>query len=228
MTFSVSAKMTGLSAALDAAEKGVAQGSMRAMARAGDGLKEELRGQIRAAGMSERLAKTWQDKIYPTRTPSMTPAAYVWSKAPGIIDAYARGATIVAKAGRRFLAIPTDDAPRVRAGRAMTPKEVEARYGRRLVFISPSDKGFRTPSTRHRAVGYLVMRDLVVRKATGRWRSASQKELSGKTRNPRPVQMVIMFALVASVKVPKKLDLSGALNRAAATLPQLLTEEWSR
>ncbi|WCT73932.1 DUF6441 family protein [Sphingomonas naphthae] len=209
--------------------------AMKAMQQAEAGLKEELRDQVLAAGFSERFAKTWQGKVYPTNRPTMSPAAYVFSKAPSIIDAYARGVTIVARAGRRLLAIPTEDAPRKRSGgqdrqaRAMTPIEVEARYGQRLRPIwRASAQG---SQIRGRAVGYLVMDGLVKRDRTNSFRRASAAALAGKGRSKSPTkqpQSVVMFTLVASVKVPKKLDLQGALDRAAASLPQLLDAEWSR
>lgn len=178
--------------------------------------KAELRAQIVDAGLGERLAKTWTDKVYPRSGDSPEPAGYIQSRASEIIESYEKGSTIVATGGREFLAIPSADCPRHRQGNAFTPEEVEERFGRRLVFISANDSGFKTPSTRHStAIGYLVLKGLVVRKSTGRWRSASQRERTGSTRNPRPVQTVIMFTLVRSVKKPKLLDLSGPAQRWA-------------
>lgn len=228
----LTAKMTGLNEALKTAQVVAAMGAMKAMKQAGNGLKEELRDQMRGAGFSDRLAKAWQSADYPIdQHPTLQPAALVFSKTPGIVDAYARGVTIVARAGRRLLAIPTEDTPRKGSGgrqqqnRAMSPKEVEARYGRRLRFVpAKSAQGSRMSG---RAVAFLVMDDLVTRKESGKLRSASVREIAGTSRNKgRQVKWVIMFALVASVRIPKKLDLQGALNRAAATLPQLLSEEW--
>lgn len=223
----LAAKMTGLSQAIDAADIIARMGAMKAMTKGRDRLKERLRDQIVAAGFSERLAKTWQGTVYPKSGNSLNPAAYVWSKAPGIIDAYARGVTIVAKAGRRFLAIPTDATPRKRQGAALTPLEVERRYGKRLRFIpAKSSEGAKING---RAVGYLLLDGLVMRDRGVRHRNASSREqrLAG-TGKAKHVESVVMFALVASVKVPKKLDLQGALNETGAELPQLLAEEWGR
>lgn len=223
----LSARLTGLTAALKTQDVIARMGAMKAMSRAGGGLKQELRDQIIAAGFSEKLANTWQDRLYPTTGQSLSPAAYVFSKAPGIIDAYARGVTIVATGGRRLLAIPTDDTPLKRAGDALTPKEVESRYGRRLRLVpARSAQGSLIGG---RAVAYLVMDNLVPKKATGRFRGASAREQNGTSRNKgRLVRSVVMFTLVASVRVPKKLDLQGALDRAAASLPQLLAQEWGQ
>ena len=222
----ITAELSGLGEALKSAEIIARMGAMKAMSRAGDDLKEELRDQVRGAGLSERLAKTWQGKVYPEHGQSLSPAAYVWSKAPGIIDAYARGATIVATGGRRLLALPTPDVPRKRAGNALTPREVESRYNRRLRFVPA--KSAHGSLLGGRAVAYLLLDGLVAKKESGRLRNASARELAGTSRNKgRTVRSVVMFTLVASAKVPKKLDLQGALNRVAAELPQLLAEEWS-
>ena len=133
---------------------------------------------------------------------------------------------IYASGGRKRLAIPSDDCPRKRGGDALTPAEVEAKFGRRLIEISSSDRGFHTPSIRKGGNAYLVMRNLVVRKQTGRWRNASAKELAGKTRNPRPVQMVIMFTLVRNVRKPKSIDLSEPAALAEQRFPENLTNRW--
>lgn len=228
----MSAQVKGLGEALNIAKIKASMAAMKAMTRAETNMKEELRSQMIAGGFSDRMAKTWRGQVYPSSGTSLNPAALVYSKAPGIVDAYARGVTIVAKAGRRLLAIPTDDAPmkgsggRKQQNRAMTPLEVEARFGKRLRFVpATSAEGRRIG---HRAVGYLIMDGVVPRKSNGRLRNASARELAGRSRNKtRPVVSAVMFVLVASVKVPKKLDLQGPLDRAAASLPQLLAEEWS-
>lgn len=218
----VTATISGLDQAILEAKGNLAAAMVEAMTAAGTGLKEELRDQVEAAGMGPRLAKTWQLKIYPQGRDSLEPAASAFSKAPHVIDAFARGATIVPRSGRRFLAVPTEDCPRISSGRAMTPREVEQYFGRRLIAISPNDRGFHTPSRRRAGVVYLVMKKLVIRKATQRWRNASAKELAGKSRNPRPVQAVIMFVLVPQVKMRKSLDLNAAANYWAGQFASLL------
>jgi Family of unknown function (DUF6441) len=76
---------------------------------AGRGLKTELRRQVASAGLGQRLAKSWRDKHYPNR--KLDAASLVYSKAPQIIRAFNEGAVIQSKRGR-FLAIPTENAPR--------------------------------------------------------------------------------------------------------------------
>lgn len=221
------AEVSGLSAALKIEEIKASMAAMKGITRAGNALKEQLRDQVRAAGFSERLAKTWQGEIYPQGgKPSLHPAAYVYSKAPRIIDGYARGATIVATGGRRFLAIPTYDTPLERSGKALTPAKVEERFGRALRFVPA--RSAQGSAIGGKAVGYLILDGVVARKSTGRYRNASPRErrLEG-TGKARPVQSVVMFTLVRAVKLRKVFDLQATADAVAATVPQLIAESWS-
>ncbi len=198
-----------------------------------DEVTDAFRAQVRRAGLGERLPNAIRGVTYPRSRNALEPVGWIYAQpskdgrgAAGIIESYAAGAMIVPRAGKRWLAVPTDDCPRKRQGDAMTPDEVERRFGRQLQFISPNDKGFRTPSMRHRGVAYLVLKSLVIRKATGRWRNASERERAGQTRNPRPVQSVIMFTLVPNVKKPKSVDLSEPAALAEERFPANLTARW--
>lgn len=196
-------------------------------------VKEAFRDQVRRAGLGERLPNSIRAVTYPKSGNALEPTGWIYAQpskegrgAAGIIESYASGAFITPRAGKRWLAVPTDDCPRKRQGDAMTPEEVERHFGRDLLFINPNDRGFRTPSMRHRGVAYLVLKGLVVRKATGRWRNASERERAGRTRNPRPVQSVIMFTLVPNVKKPKSIDLSEPAAIAEARFPANLDARW--
>lgn len=197
-------------------------------------VKVAFRDQVRAAGLGDRLASAVRGVTYPQSRNALEPTGWVYAQpskdgrgAAAIIESYASGANIVARAGRRLLAIPTDDTPRKRQGNALAPAEVEAKFGRRLIFIDAKDKGFHTPSARKAGtIGYLVLKNLVIRKATGRWRNASPNERAGKTRNPRPLQAVIMFNLVRSVKKPKSVDLSAPAAIAEQRFEANLNDRW--
>jgi hypothetical protein len=76
---------------------------------AGRGLKTELRRQVASAGLGQRLANSWRDKHYPNQR--LDAASLVYTKAPQIIRALDEGAVIRSRRGR-FLAIPTENAPR--------------------------------------------------------------------------------------------------------------------
>lgn len=61
---------------------------------AADGLKQDLREDVVAAGLGERLSRTWQGKAFPEVGESAEAAAYIWSRAPKIVDAFDRGVVI--------------------------------------------------------------------------------------------------------------------------------------
>lgn len=185
-------------------------------------LKADWRGQIERARLGPRLANTIRSEVYPKGQTSVDAAALIWTKAADIIKAYADGATIVARNGGRFLALPTEDVPRKRQGNALTPEEVETRFGRPLQFISPSDRGFWTPSIRRNGVAFLVLKNLRIRKSSGRWRNASESEL----RRRKETSSVVMFVLVPRVTVLKRLDLEEIARLAETRHPSLLSKHW--
>jgi hypothetical protein len=53
---------------------------------ASDGLKQDLREDDAAAEASERLLRPWWGKTFPEVGESAKAAAYVWSRAPKIVD----------------------------------------------------------------------------------------------------------------------------------------------
>lgn len=198
-----------------------------------DEVKDAFRAQVRAAGLGDKVPNAVRGVTYPKGRNALEPLGWIYAQpskdgrgAAAIIESYATGAMIVARNGRRFLAVPTDDAPRKRGGAKMTPAEVEQKFGQRLILITPDDKGFRTPSVRHRGVAFLVIKRLVVNKASGRWRNATERERAGKTRNPRPLQSVIMFTLVPWVKKPKSIDLGVPAALAEQRFPANLNAHW--
>lgn len=216
-----------ISKALDTAKIKAIMAATKAITIAGNRLKEELRDQVRAAGFSDRLAKSWRGKVYPNK--GMNVAAYVYSAAPNIIDAYARGATAVATGGRRYMALPTEDTPMKRSGgrqqqgRAMSPAEVEAKFGAKLRFVpAKSSQGLRIG---FRAAGFLVIDNVVAKKSNNRYRPASPRERArAKGVAAGRVESVVMFVLVRSVKFPKLFDLEATAESVASTVPALIAE----
>ena len=113
----------GMAAAeIDAAERAVTAG----ITTAGLGLKADWRREITGAGLGERLARTIRNRTYPENEASLAAAALVWSKAPEIVGAQARGALIRSRAGF-WLAIPTPAADAALRGRKVTPGAWERR-----------------------------------------------------------------------------------------------------
>jgi Family of unknown function (DUF6441) len=95
---------------------------------AGRGLKTELRRQVSSAGLGQRLANSWRDRHYPNR--KLDAASLVYTKAPQIVRAFDEGAVIRSRRGR-FLAIPTENAPRKGTdGKRISPSTFpEHRFG---------------------------------------------------------------------------------------------------
>jgi Family of unknown function (DUF6441) len=180
---------------------------------AGRGLKTELRRQVGNAGLGQRLANSWRDRHYPNQR--LDAASLVYTKAPQIIRAFDEGAVIRSRRGR-FLAIPTENAPRKGTdGERICPSTFpEHRFGP-LRFV-------------HRSSGPSL---LVV---DGLRASFSRKsgELRGfrraTDRARRSVQglaTVVMFLLMPQVKLPKRLDVARAAERWSAELPALIEQQ---
>lgn len=189
-----------------------------------DGFREEMRDQVQSAGLGPKLANTWRGKVYPLSGKSANAGGIVYvnpgrdrqGSAPRIMNFFSAGIVVRPLVGR-FLAIPTDDVPKSRGGRPMSVSETEARFGRRLQFIDPADKGFRTPSIRRGGVAFLVLKQLTISRS-GRWRNASKRELAGGRRQ---LNAVIMFILVPQVAGQKKLSPEEVFRRWCAQYPAL-------
>jgi hypothetical protein len=190
-------------------ERAVASGTRDA----GRGLKTELRRQVSTTGLGQRLANSWRDRHYPNR--KLDAASLVYTKAPPIIRAFDEGTVIRSKRGR-FLAIPTENAPRKGPdGKRISPRTFpEHRFGP-LRFV-PRQNG---PSL------------LVV---DGLRASFSRKtgELHGFRRaNDRArargdgLTTVVMFLLVPQVKLLKRLDVARAGERWSEQLPALIEQQ---
>lgn len=201
----ISVDLPGMREIIVGIEAGVSQAATEAMRGTTRKTLLELRRQVTGAGMSQRLANTWRDRVYPEQRRSMTPTGYIWSNAPDIIDGFARGATIVPKGGKRFLAIPTKNVPMARrsAGRSkrgpMTPAEVERTFNADL-FYKRGRQG--------RVLAFLNL----VRAKNGR---GVRRGTKGRAKQGRAAEPILMFVLVPSVKVPRLFDLDAVANQWA-------------
>jgi hypothetical protein len=180
---------------------------------AGRGLKTELRRQVGSAGLGQRLANSWRDKHYPNQ--KLDAASLVYTKAPQIIRAFHEGAVIRGKRGR-FLAIPTENAPRRGTdGKRISPSTFpEHRFGP-LRFV-PRQSG---PSL-------LVVDGL---RASFSRKSGTLRGFRRATDRARArgegLTAVVMFLLVLQVKLSKRLDVARAAERWSAQLPALIEQQ---
>jgi hypothetical protein len=199
----------GIQTELRQIERAVAAGTREA----GRGLKTELRRQVGSAGLGQRLANGWRDRHYPNQ--KLDAASLIYTKAPQIIRAFDEGAVIRSRRGR-FLAIPTENAPRKGTdGKRISPSTFpEHRFGP-LRFV-PRQTG---PSL-------LVvdgLRASFSRKSgeLGGFRRATERA----RRSGQGLSTVVMFLLVPQVKLRKRLDVARAAERWSGQLPALIEQQ---
>jgi Family of unknown function (DUF6441) len=198
-----------MQAELREVERAVATGTREA----GRGLRTELRPQVASAGLGQRLANSWRDKHYPNKR--LDAASLVYSKAPQIIRAFDEGTVIRSRRGR-FLAIPTENAPRKGTdGRRISPSTFpEHRFGP-LRFVPRSNGPSFLVADGLRASFSRKSRNLRgFRRATERARRSSE----GLTT-------VVMFLLVPQVKLRKRLDVARTAERWSGQLPALIEQQ---
>lgn len=207
----ISVGVGDMQALMEGIEGDIAEASTLAMRDTTYKALRELREQVTGAGMGQRLANTWRDRVFPEKRRSMTPTGYIWSNASDIIDAFSRGAQIVPLAGRRFLAIPTKNVPNARGRRGssgkMTPEQVENAFNQDLFF------------KRGRAGRVLAFINAVGAR-NGRGFRRATKGRTAQGRDPKPV---LMFVMVPSVRLPRVLDIDAVANRWAANFEARFT-----
>ncbi|MFQ6552950.1 DUF6441 family protein [Aestuariibius insulae] len=183
------------------------------MRRAGRRLQKAWQGQVTAAGLGQRLARTIRAETYPVGQNSMNAAALVYTKAPKLIAAFDEGPMIRSKEGF-WLAIPLPTAGRGRFGRRMTPLDWERRTGKQLRFVYRSGRSALLVADDAR----LSSRGLARNKGGRRRKDGI---LSG-------AQTVPIFVLVPQVKLRKRLDLDRDVQRIANGLAADVVATWDR
>ncbi len=190
-------------------EKGIERAVTSGMRDATNGLKRDLREDIVAAGLGERLSRTWRGKTFPEVGESAEAAAYVWSRAPKIVDAFDRGVVIRSARGL-FLAIPTAAAGKSGRGSAgsrekITPEGWQRRTGLKLRFVYRWGR----PS--------LLVADNA---------RISKRGLGLANRRKNGQASVIVFILVPQVALKKRLDMGSTAAAQAARVPSLIARHW--
>ena len=198
-----------MQAALRDIERAVASGTRDA----GRSLRTELRRQVASAGLGPPLADSWRDRHYPNQR--IDAASLVYTKAPQIVRAFDEGAVIRSRRGR-FLAIPTENAPRkgTDGGRIKPSTFPEHRFGP-FRFV-PRRSG---PSL-------LVVDGLRASfsRQTGELRGF-RRVTDRARRSGQGLTTVVMFLLVPQVKLSKRLDVVRAAERWSAQLPALIEQQ---
>ena len=210
MKLAAKAAADAFDAPIDAIEADIAAGTTAVMRQVSVGLKGDLRDQVRAAGLSQRLANTWRGNVYPGSGKSLDPATLVFSKAPHIMMSMIEAITIRPINGGKFLAIPTDNTPNKRgtggAPLPMTPVEVEALFNQDLTILRGKNG---------RWLGFV---NVVEARNKRGFRRATPRRLA----QGRDIHLRLMFVFVPFVRTRKLIDLQGAADRWAAQVPILL------
>lgn len=195
----VVAEISGdLRAILDQETDGVADAVRSGVSRASARTQEELRSQVRSAGLGQGLANAWRLQIYPTGKRSIHPAGLVYSKSTVLHLAFSEGTTITAHRAR-FLAIPTPIAVGMGFGRTGT-----SRKGGGI----PGGQSRRAAQVRE-AISRLGEKNIrVFQSRRGRWLMMYQPPAPrGSRAKPKGI---ILFILVPQVRLAPRLDLHAA------------------
>ncbi len=157
-----------------------------------NGLKKDLRGDITGSGMGVRLSRTWRSNFYEDR--KNTISGFVYSRAPQIIESFDQGTLIKAKKGK-YLAIPTKNAPKRINRRKPTPKNYVENKGPLRFVKTRGGTAFLVADDRRASYS----------RKTGEFRGfrkASKRAL----KTGKGLTTVVMFILIPTAKMPKKLD----------------------
>ncbi|MEZ0252622.1 MAG: DUF6441 family protein [Methylobacteriaceae bacterium] len=216
-----SAKVSDVRSLLSGTEVQVARSVTAGMRQITDGLKEDLRSDVRESGLGQRLANTWRGQTFPRTGESAEAAAYVSTNAPKLIDAFDRGVTITAQ-GRKYLAIPTPDAgvrqisrrrSKGSTGNTLSPASWERETGVKLRFV-PSKSG-----------GVLVA-DAFYRRQAARYQGRKSFRAIKEAGPDKSRSFVVIFVLVKQVKLRKRLDIATTAKRWADRVPGAIAANW--
>ena len=189
-------------------------------------LLDELRGQVRAAGLGTGLEKAWRREVYPrSRKRTFHPAALVYSKSTVLHDAFDAGPTITARRSR-FLVIPTEAGRRLGLGTVPSSRKGGAVPGgqrRRYADLEPfADRldaevvsACRRGGSQARRSGSLTGARIVLVPA----KAGGLVALLYRRRDAKPVAIA---RRVPTVKLQKLLDIAGAEARAEIALSAAL------
>jgi hypothetical protein len=174
----------------------------------------ELRRDVVAGGLGNRLAKTWRSAHYPGRNKvSLGAASEVKTRAPKLIRAFDKGEIIKSSEGF-FLAIPTDAAPKRGMGRKrITPSNFPEHSLGPLRFVY-----------RKNGNSLLVVDNQRMTKKGKYARSRSKRALA--TGNG--LSTVPMFTLVPQVRLKRRLNVKRITDKAPDLLERNIEKAFRR
>ncbi len=212
-------KTDDIAKGLAGTEAQMARSITGAMREVTDGLKTDLRADVVGANLGQRLANSWRGKTYPQAGVSLEPAAFVWSKAPNIVDAFDRGVTIRSRSGF-WLAIPTPAAgatglSATGARKRITPGGWERRTGMRLRFVYRRGQPSLLVADNARLTKKGLARPNIGRRRGG----GPYTRLAGRST-------VVVFIMVPQVTLNKRLDIEAMARRWGERVPGLIADHW--
>lgn len=201
-------------ASLVRARAGILQGQREATSysvrHATKWLERELEAVTRNA-VPGRLWRAWASKFY--ENDGTSPAGVVYPKGNdrtrGAIEFWSRPGRV--RGGRgQWLAMPTDAVPWIRGKGAMTPADVEAKFGKKLVLLPPR-RGERYPTLN--LEGVTSGRDKRYRPLTSR-RRATYRKKGWKSS----LELIVMFRLIPEAAFGNTFAIEPVARRAEDVL----------
>lgn len=182
-------------------QKPIAQAATAAMKEAADTAVSDGRSELANAGFSIKSQKAFTSKLYPKGGKvSLSPSARVYHRI-GYFRVFEEGATIT---GKPKLWLPLDTVPFGAGGRQLTPKQYVQRIGQLRSVNRPG----RVPMLVGRAGRATIAR--ATEKVTRLRKGALSKGVFGAS--------IPLFVGIDIAKISKRLDLYGAIERAAERL----------
>jgi hypothetical protein len=197
----------------DAITRRMLAATKQALAETGEAAKQGLRQQIRSAGLGNRLPNAVGVKIFPAGDKlARKPVVQIAPRGKGaarILHAFSTGPQIRGK-DNQSLAIPLEAAPRGPRGVPIGPAEAERRCNRDFVSI---------PLRRGKATVLLCMPAVAGARRNGsRFRPAK----GGRLAQGRGAELVPMYILIPTVRLPKLLSPDEVVRDAVAGFPDRL------
>ncbi|MBM3552169.1 MAG: hypothetical protein FJX45_10455 [Alphaproteobacteria bacterium] len=166
-------------------------------------LVDPLRAMTRDALNSKRLPTTWRVRIYPAEARNtLSPAVFAFSRAPEIMIAFEEGPIIQPVGGKKYLWVPTENVPRGRGGKRLSPQEVKAKVGR-FSFIPLRNGGFVAVAQASRGTRRAHRRGGARTPTIGREKGVEGERLA-------------FFILKKRVRLRKRLNIASIAERAGA------------